>query len=148
MSCLRCWQFLTKHLRCFLYLLHGFVKGIGQFMFILILKQCASFANGGSIEIFVQCHELSAFRFYCLLGFQHLNSNHDDGFTLLPKNLQDGLLAVPPKKKKGGHRQSTFSFWGDDPEQVGQSVTKLMYLGHQQLQTVIEIDGDTPLVLS
>ena len=37
-------------------------QGIGQFMFIIpILKQCASFANGGNIEIFVQCHKASAF---------------------------------------------------------------------------------------
>ena len=123
-------------------------QGIGQFMFILIIKQCAAFGNRGNIEIFLQCHEPGAFRFYCMLGFQRLNSNHDDGFTLLPKNLQDVLFAVPPKKKKGSHRQSTFSFWGDDPEQVGQSVTKLMHLGHQQLRAVSEIDDDAPLVSS
>ena len=77
-------------------------QGIGQFLFIFIIKQCAAFANGGNIEIFLQCHEPGAFRFYCMLGFQQLNSNHDDGFTLLPKSLQDVLFAVPPKKK-GGH---------------------------------------------
>jgi hypothetical protein len=119
-------------------------QGIGQFMFIFI-KQCAAFAYGGNIDIFLQCHELGAFRFYCMLCFQRLNSNHDDGFTLLPKSLQDVLFAVPPKKKKGGHQQSTFSFWGDDPEQIGQSATKLMHLGHQQLQSVIEIDDNASL---
>jgi hypothetical protein len=76
---------------------------IGQFMFSFIIKQCAAFANGGNIEIFLQCHEPGAFRVYCMLGFQRLDSNHDDGFTLLPKSLQDVLFAVPPKKKKGGH---------------------------------------------
>jgi hypothetical protein len=64
---------------------------------------------------------------------------------LLPKSLQDVLFAVPPKKKKGGHWQSTFSFWGDDPEQIGQSATKLMHLGHRQLQSVIEIDDNVSL---
>jgi GNAT superfamily N-acetyltransferase len=82
-------------------------QGIGQFMFIFIIKQCAAFANGGNIDIFLQCLEPEAFRLYCMLGFQRLNSNHDNGFTLLPKSLQDVLFAVPPKKKKGGHRQST-----------------------------------------
>ena len=83
-------------------------QGIGQFMFILIIKQCAAFLDGANIEVFLQCHEPGAFRFYCMLGFQRLNSNHDDGFTLLPKKLQDVLFAVPPNKKKGRHRQSTF----------------------------------------
>ncbi|KAI2490875.1 hypothetical protein MHU86_23698 [Fragilaria crotonensis] len=83
-----------------------------------------------------------------MLGFQRLNSNHDDGFTLLPKKLQDVLFAVPPNKKKGGRRQSTFSFWGDDPEQIGQSATKLMHLRHQQLRSMIEIDDDASLVMS
>jgi hypothetical protein len=123
-------------------------QGIGQFMFILIIKQCAAFLDGVNIEIFLQCHEAGAFRFYCMLGFQRLNSNHDDGFTLLPKKLQDVLFAVPPNKKKGGRRQSTFSFWGDDPEQIGQSATKLMHLRHQQLRSMIEIDDDASLVLS
>ena len=147
MSCLRGWQFLTRHFRCLLFLLHGVDKGLANSC-LLIIKQCAAFANRSNIEIFLQCHEPGAFRFYCMLGFQRLNSNHEDGFTLLPKNLQDVLFAVPPKKKKGGHRQSTFSFWGDDPEQVGQSVTKLMHLGHEQLQAVTEIDEDSPLVSS
>ncbi|KAI2512121.1 hypothetical protein MHU86_2208 [Fragilaria crotonensis] len=122
-------------------------QGIGQFMFILIIKQCAAFQDGVNIEVFLQCHEPGAFRFYCMLGFQRLNSNHDDGFTLLPQKLQDVLFAVPPNKRKGSHRQSTFSFWGDDPEQVGQSATKLMHLGHQQLRTVIEIDDDGSVVV-
>jgi hypothetical protein len=41
-----------------------------------------------------------------------------------------------------------FLFWGDDPEQIGQSATKLMHLGHQQLQSVIEIDDNASLELS
>ena len=45
-------------------------QGIGQFMFILIIKQCAAFGNRGNIEIFLQCHEPGAFRLYCMLGFQ------------------------------------------------------------------------------
>jgi hypothetical protein len=117
--------------------------GIGQLMYVFIIKQCAAFANGGNIEIFfLQGHEPGAFRFHCMLRFQQLNSNYDNGFT-----LQDVLLAVPPKKKVG-HSQSTYLFWGDDPEQIGQFATMLMHLGHQELRSVVEIDDNASLVSS
>jgi hypothetical protein len=37
-------------------------QGIGQFMFILIIKQCAAFLDGANIEVFLQRHEPGAFR--------------------------------------------------------------------------------------
>ena len=54
----------------------------------------------------------------------------------------------PPKRKREAINIYFFSFWGDDPEQVGQSVTQLMHLGHQQLRAITEIDEDSPLVPS
>ncbi len=90
----------------------GRQQGIGKFMCKFIIKQCDAFANGGNIEIFLQCHEPGALRLLLsAAGFQRLNSNHDDGFTLLPKSLQDVLLRFHQRRRRDAISNLPFHFW-------------------------------------
>jgi hypothetical protein len=64
-----------------------------------------------------------------------MNANKDDGFNLLPQKLQEVLYTVP-SKEKDPLRQSTSSFSGENPDNFGQSETKLLRLGHHQFQSI------------
>jgi hypothetical protein len=67
-------------------------NGVGLFMIIQVIKQCASIKGATKIEIFLQCSEPSALHFYTMIGFQQKNKgDSDDGFGLLPEHVRAGL---------------------------------------------------------
>jgi hypothetical protein len=72
-------------------------NGVGLFMIIQVIKQCASIKGATKIEIFLQCSEPSALHFYTMIGFQQKNKgDSDDGFGLLPEHVIAGLKSRTP----------------------------------------------------
>ena len=68
----------------------------GLFMFIQLIKRCASIPAITKIAIYLQCQEASSFQFYTKVGFRRLNSYFDDGFDKLPVHMHLSLKSTRP----------------------------------------------------
>ena len=82
-------------------------------------------ASAPSVEVYLQSHDVPAFKFYSKIGFTQLNGTYDDGFELLPEYLQFSIMSPPATSRAIGDCLFTFAATeGDDDYQTHQ----LMYL--------------------
>ena len=95
---------------------------LGLFMFIQVIKRCASIPSVQNIAIYLQCQEASSFQFYTKVGFRRLNSHLDDGFDKLPLHMHWSLKSTRPDTPGLG---SAFLFFDRENES---SAPYLMHL--------------------
>ena len=70
---------------------------LGLFMFIQVIKRCASIPKIEKIAIYLQCQEASSYQFYTKVGFRKLNSHLEDGFEKLPSHMHLSLKSSRPE---------------------------------------------------
>jgi hypothetical protein len=78
-----------------------------------LINQSSTITDDPEVDVYLQCEEISAFNFYCNLGFQQVNTHNTDGFDLIPGHIQDYF-----KQSRQQQRKDSSSFCFNEKHKV------------------------------